>query len=156
LYTCFRQHFRGERSAGRPVDQRSRHSGICRGHPVRTTGFTAGVPVSVVPVDPVLSGDRAYHGRGSGRELHKTLSDARMLRQTYRQKNHHAPVRHMDRQLDPGHVTICLQDGTRLLRQKGKASAFVLSYYHMLWTSMICLIYYLNNCLSRISIKKKP
>jgi len=125
LYTRFRQHFRGERGAGRPVDQRARHSGICCGHPVRSTGFSAGVPVSVVPVDSVLPGNRAYHGRSGGRELHKTLSDARMLRQTYRHENHHALVRYLDRQLDPGHVTVCLQDGTGLLRQKGKASAFV-------------------------------
>jgi len=83
------------------------------------------VPVPVVPVDPVLPGDRAYHGRGGGRELHTTLSDTRMLRQTYRHENHHASVRHMDCQFDPGHVTICVQDGPRLLRQTGKASAFV-------------------------------
>lgn len=81
--------------------------------------------IPVVPVDPVLLGNRAYHDRGGGRELYTALSDARMLRQTYRHENHHPPVCHMDRQLDPGHVTIRLQDGTRLLRQKGKASAFV-------------------------------
>lgn len=83
------------------------------------------MPVPVVPLDPVLPGNRAYHGRGGGRELHTTLSDARMLRQTYRHENHHAPIRHMDRQLDLGNVTVRLQNGTRLLRQTGKASAFV-------------------------------
>jgi len=83
------------------------------------------VPVPVVPVDPVLPGNRAYHDRGGGRELHTTLSDARMLCQTYCHENHHAPVRHMDCQLDLGHVTVRLQHGTRLLRQTGKASAFV-------------------------------
>jgi len=123
--THYRQHFRGERGTSRPVDQWPRHSGIRSGHLVGSTGFSSGVSIPVVLVDPVLPSNRAYHGRGGGRELHTTLSNARMLRQTYRDKNHNAPVRHMDRQLDPGHVTICLQDGTRLLRQKGKASAFV-------------------------------
>jgi len=124
-YARFRQHFRGERGAGRLVDQWPRHSGIRSGHLVWSTGFSAGVPVPVVPVDPVLPGNRAYHGCGGGRELHTTLPDARMLRQTYRNENHHAPVRHMDYQLDPGHVTVRLQHGTRLLRQKGKTSVFV-------------------------------
>jgi len=77
------------------------------------------MPIPVVPVDPVLPGNRAYHGRGGGRELHTTLSDARMLRQTHSHENHHAPVCHMDSQLDPGHVTVRLQYGARLLRQKG-------------------------------------
>lgn len=79
----------------------------------------------MVPVHPVLPGDRADHGRSGRRKLHTALPDARMLCQTHRHENHHAPVRHMDRQLDPGHTTVYLQDGTGLLRQTGKASAFV-------------------------------
>jgi len=74
------------------------------------------VPVPVVPVDPMLLGNRAYHGRGSSRELYTTLPYARMLRQTYRHENHYASVRHLDHQLDPGYVTVRLQHGTRLLQ----------------------------------------
>jgi len=77
--------------------------------------------VPVVPVHPVLSGHRADHGRGGRRELHPTLPDARMLRQIDRHENHHASVRHMDRQLHSGHATVHLQNGTRLLCQKGTA-----------------------------------
>lgn len=54
------------------------------------------MPVPVVPVDPVLSGHSANYGRGRCRKLRPALPDARMLCQTNRHKNHHAPIRHMD------------------------------------------------------------
>lgn len=126
LYVCFREHVCGKRCAGRPVDQRSGHSGVRRGHSVGLAGLTAGMPVPVVPVDPVLPGHSADYGRGRRRKLRPTLPDARMLRQTDRHQDHHAPVRHMDRQLDPGHVAVHLQDGTRLLRKKGTRSTFLI------------------------------
>lgn len=123
---CFsRQYICGERGAGRPVDQRPGHSGVGRRHTRRSTGLAAGVPVPVVPVDPVLSGHRANHGRGGRRKLRPALPDARVLRQTDRHENHHAPVRHMDRQLHTGHVAVHIQNGTGLLRKTGTASVFV-------------------------------
>lgn len=70
----------------------------------------------MVPVDPVLSGHRADHDSGRGWKLRATLPDPRVLRQTDGDENHHVIVRHMDRQLDPGHFTVHLQIGTRLLR----------------------------------------
>lgn len=114
-----RQHVRGERGAGRPVDQRTGDPGVRGRHPGRSAGLTAGVPVPVVPVGAVLLGHRADHGRGGGRELRAAVPDARVLRPADRHEDHHASVRHMDRQLDPGHVTVRLQHGTQLLRQKG-------------------------------------
>lgn len=83
------------------------------------------MPVPVVPVDLVLPGYRADNDRSGCRKLHPALLDTRVLRQTDRYENHHATVRHMDRQFDLGHVTVHLQIGTRLLRQKGTTSAFV-------------------------------
>jgi len=82
------------------------------------------VPVPVVPVDPVLSGHRADHDRGGRRELRAAVPDARVLRQADRHEDHHSAVRHMDRQLDPRHVTVRLQNGTRLLRQTGTRRLF--------------------------------
>lgn len=82
------------------------------------------MPVPMVPVDPVLSGHRAYYGRGRCRKLRAALSDTRMLRQTNRHENHHAPVRHMDHQLDLGHVAVHLQDGAQLLRETGTTICF--------------------------------
>lgn len=96
LIICFREHVCGKRRAGRLVDQRPGHSGVRRSHSVRLAGLTTGMPVPVVPVDPVLLGHSADHGRGCRRELRPALSDARMLRQTNRHKNHHSPVCHMD------------------------------------------------------------
>lgn len=124
VIVCFRKHVCGKRRAGRLVDQWPGHPGVRRSHPVRLAGLAAGMPVPMVPVDPVLSGHSADYGRGRCRKLRPALSDARMLRQTNRHENHHAPVCHMDRQLDLGHVAVHLQDGTRLLCKTGTTCVF--------------------------------
>lgn len=84
----------------------------------------------MVPIDPLLPGHGANYGRCGSRELRPSLPDARVLCQTDRHENHYAPVRHMDRQLDTGHITVHLQIGTRLLCQKGSPSTYsVLTTY---------------------------
>lgn len=115
----YRKHIRGERGAGRSVDQWLGDSGLGRGHTGRFAGLTARVPIPVVPVHPVLSSDRVDHGRGGRRELRATVPDARMLRQTDRHQNHDPAVRHLDTQLYFGHVAVRLSNGAQLLRQKG-------------------------------------
>lgn len=128
LFLGFREHVCGERCASWPADQRTGHSGISRGHPCWSRGFTSRVPVSVVPVDPVLPGHDTYHDRCSGWKLCPTLPNARVLRQVDRHENHDAFVHHMDHQLDLGHVTVHLQVGTRLLCQKGTKSTFLWTF----------------------------
>lgn len=128
----FREHVRGERGTCRPVDQRTRYTRISRRHPGRTTGLASSVPIPVVPIHPLLSGYGANHGRSGCRELRSTLLDARVLRQINRDKNHYTSVRHMDRQFDPGHVTVHLQVRTRLLCQKGSKSTYMIYYSHTL------------------------
>lgn len=119
LFSVRRKHVRGKRGAGRPVDQRLGDPGVGRGHTGRSPGFASRVPVPVVPVHPVLPGDRADHGRGGRRELRATVPHAGVLRQTDRYENHDALVRHLDTQLHFGHVAVRLPDGTQLLREKG-------------------------------------
>lgn len=118
-----REHVRGERSAGRPVDQRSGHPCVGRRHLGRAPGLAARVPVPVVPVRAVLPSHRAHHDRGGRRELRPAVPDARVLRPADRHQDHRAPVRHLDRQLRAGHAPVRLQHGARLLRQTGTQSA---------------------------------
>lgn len=67
------------------------------------------MPVPVVFIDPLLSRHGANHGCSGRRELRSALPDARVLCKINRHENHYAVVRHMDRQLDSGHVAVHLQ-----------------------------------------------